>query len=241
LKLFHEVTATLVHTLLRAWRAVHVLVHRRCICAVHELELHRCICVVHELELHRGVRVLAQHHHGGRVVHEPEHRRCICVVHELAQHRLGVLVEDVNQNRRGVRELAQHHHGGRAVHELELHRCICVVRELDDLLHTDHEIRAYLMAFRHLYVVVFQKDSRHHCCAWRRVLRRVAIQLYCEHLGRVVRGVLGIQPLPPWTLALRASWPQFVLPQYDEVNRLLAWIQYRGRGLVRAFGRAAFS
>jgi hypothetical protein len=183
---------------------------------VRVLVFHRYIYAAHELELHRGV-------------------------HELAQHRLGVLVEDVNQNYRGVRELAQHHHGGRVVHELEHRRCICVVHELDDLLHTDHEIRAYLMAFRHLYVVVCQKDSRHHCCAWRRVLRRVAIPLYCEHLGRVVRVVLGIQPLPPWTLALRASWPQFVLPHHDEVNRLLSVIQYRGRGLVRAFGRAAFS
>jgi hypothetical protein len=168
LKLFRVANETLVHTLLRAWCVVRVLV------------FHRYIYAAHELELHRGV-------------------------HELAQHRLGVLVEDVNQNYRGVRELAQHHHGGRVVHELEHRRCICVVHELDDLLHTDHEIRAYLMAFRHLYVVVCQKDSRHHCCAWRRVLRRVAIPLYCEHLGRVVRVVLGIQPLPPWTLALRAS------------------------------------
>jgi hypothetical protein len=138
------------------------------------------------------------------VVREPVHRRCIYAAHELAQHRLGVLVEDVNQNHRGVRVLVVSHRGVRVVHELEHRRYICAVRELDDLPRIDHGIHACLMAFRHPCVVVCRKDSTHHYYAWHRVLQRVAIQLYCEPLGRVVRAVREIQPLPPWTLALRA-------------------------------------
>jgi hypothetical protein len=116
-----------------------------------------------------------------------------------------------------------------------------VAREPSDLLRIDHGIPVCLMAFRHPYVVVCQKGSKHHYCACCHGLRRVVIQLYSEHLGREVHAARGIQPLPPWTLAWHASWRPFVLPQHDEVNRLLAWIQYHGRDLVRAFGRAAFS
>jgi hypothetical protein len=97
------------------------------------------------------------------------------------------------------------------------------------------------MAFRHPYVVVYQKGSKHHYYACCHGLRHAVIQLYYEHLGREVRAARGIRPLPPWTLAWHASWRLFVLPQHGEVNRLLAWIQSHGRDLVRAFGRAAFS
>jgi hypothetical protein len=89
--------------------------------------------------------------------------------------------------------------------------------------------------------VVYRKDSKHHYCALLRVLQRAVIQRGCEHLDRVVREVRGIRLLPPWILALRASWQRLFLLQRGEAIRLLAWIRYRGRGLVLAFGRAAFS
>ena len=183
---------------------VRELVFHRCIYAAHELELRLCTCVVRELVRHRGVRVLVLRRRGVFVVRELVRHRCIYAAHELAQHRLGVLVEDVNQNHRGVRVLEVRRRGGLVVRVLVRRRYICAVRELDDLPRIDHGIHACLLVFRHPCVVVCRKDSTHHCCAWRRVLRRVAIQLYCEHLGRVVRVVLEIQPLPPWTLALHA-------------------------------------
>jgi hypothetical protein len=199
------------------------------------------------LEAH--VQVL--HHHDGHVVREPERRRCIYEAHVQVPHHHDGHVVGVHQNRHDEHDLVLRHHDEhdlvlhhrveRVVRELVLRRCTCVVRELDDLLRIDHGIRVCLMAFRHPYVVVCQKGSKHHYCACCHGLRRVVILLYYEHLGREVRAGHGIQPLPPWTLAWHASWRPFVLPQHDEVNPLLAWIQYRGRDLARAFGRAAFS
>jgi hypothetical protein len=112
------------------------------------------------------------------------------------------------------------------------------VRELEVHLHNGHVIH---LVFRHPCVVVYPKDSKHRYCAWRHELQPVEILLCCGHLGRVVHEVHGIRLLPPWILALRASWQQLFLLQHGEAIRLLAWIRYRGRGLVLAFGRAAFS
>jgi hypothetical protein len=113
-----------------------------------------------------------------------------------------------------------------------------VERELDGRLHSDREFR---LAFRHPCAVVFRKDSIHHYCAWLRELRRAVIQRGYGHPGRVVREAREIRPLPPWYLALHASLQQLFLPQHGEPIQLLAWIQFRGSGPVRAFGRAAFS
>jgi hypothetical protein len=112
------------------------------------------------------------------------------------------------------------------------------VREQDDHLRSDHEFR---LAFRHPCAVVYRKDSKRRYCAWRHELRRAGIQRDYEHPGREVHEVREIQPLPPWNLAWHASWQQLFLPQHGEPIQLLAWIRYRGRGLVLAFGRAAFS
>jgi hypothetical protein len=98
-----------------------------------------------------------------------------------------------------------HHHDERVVRELVLRRCTCAVRELDVHLHNDHVIH---LAFRHPCAVVFQKDSKHHYCALRHVLRRAVIQRGYEHLGREVRVVHGIRLLPPWNLPWHASWQQ---------------------------------
>jgi hypothetical protein len=219
---------------------------------VHELVLHRCTYVVRELALHRDehevgvnrnhhdghdlalhlymyvVRESVLSHHGVREVHELELRRCTYEVHELALHRDGS-------------GLALHHHGVHAEHGLGLHLYMYVVRGLDDHLRNDCVLREFQLAFRHPCVVVCPKDSKHHCCAWRHELQHVEILLCYVHLDRVVREVHGIRLLPPWILALRASWQQLFLLQRGEAIRLLAWIRYRGRGLVLAFGRAAFS
>jgi hypothetical protein len=96
-----------------------------------------------------------------------------------------------------VGDLLVRHRGERVVHESVLHRCTYEVRELDDRLRNGCVLREFRLAFRHPCVVVCLKDSKHHCCAWRHELQRVEIQLCCGRLGRVVREVRGIQPLPP--------------------------------------------
>jgi hypothetical protein len=112
-----------------------------------------------------------------------------------------------------VRVLVHHHdghdlvvrrRGGHEVRVRELHRCTCEVRGLDDRLRID---RGFRLAFRHLCAVACRKDSKHHCCALRLVLRRAGIQRDYVHLGRAVHVVREIRPLPPWYLAWRASWP----------------------------------
>jgi hypothetical protein len=131
--------------------------------------------VVHELELHHDASDLALHHHG-------EH-----VVHELELHLYMNVVDD----------LLVHHHDGRVVRESVLRRCTYAARELDGRLHNGREQREFRLAFRHPYVVVCPKDSKHHYCAWRRELQRAEIQRDCGHLGREVREVHGIRLLPP--------------------------------------------
>jgi hypothetical protein len=227
-----------------------------------ELALHLYMCdvkcLVHrhderDLVLHlRGVRVVdvSQNHRDGRVVHVLVLRRCICVVRELElrhdvsdlvlHHHDEILVR-VNQSHHDVHDLQVRHRVGRVVHELALRRCICVVRELDDHLHNGPELREFQLAFPHPYAVVYRKDSKLHCCAWRHELRRVEIRRDCEHLDRAVHEVREIQPYLPWYLAWHASWQRLSLLQHGEQIRPLAWIRYRGRGLVLAFGRAAFS
>jgi hypothetical protein len=136
--------------------------------------------VARGLGLHHDVRDLALHHRGEREVRE--------------------LVLRLYGN-----DLLVRHREGRAGRESELRRCICEVRELDGRLHYDHEFR---LAFRHPYAVVFRKDSKHHYCALRHVLRRAVIRRGYEHLDRVVHEVREIRPLPPWNLAWHASWQQ---------------------------------
>jgi hypothetical protein len=135
-------------------------------------------------------------------------------------------------------DLVAHRHDVREERELEHHLYMNAVRERDDHLHSD---RGFRLAFRHPCAVVYRKDSKRHCCALRLELRRGGIQRDCVHRGREVHEVREIQPLPPWNLAWHASWQQLFLRQHGEPIRLLAWIRYRGRGLVLAFGRAAFS
>jgi hypothetical protein len=210
---------------------------------VRVLELHRCTYVVRELALHRDeheVGVNRNHHDG----------------HDLALHLYMYVVRESVLSHRGVRvvrvlelhlymnvvdDLLVRHRGVRVVRVLVLRRCTCEVREPGDRLRNDCVLREFQLAFRHPCVVVCPKDSKHHCCAWRHELQHVEILLCYVHLDRVVREVHGIRLLPPWILALRASWQQLFLLQRGEAIRLLAWIRYRGRGLVLAFGRAAFS
>jgi hypothetical protein len=196
-----------------------LLVHRHDERVVREPVLRRCTYVVREPEHHRDVSDLALRHRGERAVRELELRLCMNVVDDLL-----------------VR-----HRGERVVREPVLRRCTCEVRESGDRLRNDCVLREFQLAFRHPCVVVCPKDSKHHCCAWRHELQHVEILLCYVHLDRVVREVHGIRLLPPWILALRASWQQLFLLQRGEAIRLLAWIRYRGRGLVLAFGRAAFS
>jgi hypothetical protein len=177
-------------------------------------------------------------------VRESVLRRCICEVNDLALHHRGELLERelvLHLYKNVVDDLLVRRHDGHVVHESVLRRCISAVRALGDRLHNGCVLREFRLAFRHPYVVVCPKDSRHHCCAWRHELQHVEILLCYVHLDRVVREVHGIRLLPPWILALRASWQQLFLLQRGEAIRLLAWIRYRGRGLVLAFGRAAFS
>jgi hypothetical protein len=153
-------------------------------------------------------------------------RLCKYEAHELLVHH-----HDGN-------DLVVRHHDVRAVRELVLRRCTCAVREWDDRLRIDPEFR---LAFRHPCAAVCRKDSKRHYCAWLHELRRAGIQRDCVHLGREVHEAREIQPLPPWNLAWHASWQQLFLLQHGEPIQLLAWIRYRERGLVLAFGRAAFS
>ena len=145
-------------------------------------------------------------HHDGRVVHVSALRRCTYVVREPEHHRD---VSDLALRHRGERvvrvlelhlymnvvdDLLVRHHDGHVVHVSVLRRCTCAVRELDVHLHNGHVIH---LVFRHPYAVVYRKDSKHHYCALRLVLRRAVIQRGCEHLDRVVREVHGIRLLPP--------------------------------------------
>jgi hypothetical protein len=128
-------------------------------------------------------------------------------VHDLGLHLYMYVVRGMVLRHDGS-DLALHHRGERAVHELVLRRCTCVAHELVDRLHNDRENHVYLMAFRHPYAVVFQRDSKHHYFAWRPELRRAEIQRGYAHLGREVPEVREIQPLQPWILAWRVSWQQ---------------------------------
>jgi hypothetical protein len=199
---------------------------------------------------------LLVHRHDERVVREREHHRCTYAVRESVLRRCTYAVHVLVLRHRGERvvrvlefhlymnavdDLLVHRHDERVVRESVLHRCTYAMRELDDRLRNDCVLREFRLAFRHPYVVACPKGSKHRYCAWRHELQRVEILPCYVHLGRVVREVHGIRLLPPWILALRASWQQLFLLQHGEAIRLLAWIRYRGRGLVLAFGRAAFS
>jgi hypothetical protein len=96
-----------------------------------------------------------------------------------------------------VDDLLVHRHDGRAVRELVRHRCTYVVHELDGRIQNGREQREFRLAFRHPYVVVCPKDSKHHYYAWRHELQRVEIRHDYEHLGREVREAHGIWLLPP--------------------------------------------
>jgi hypothetical protein len=196
-----------------------LLVHRHDERVVRESVLRRCTYAVRELEHHRDVSDLALRHRGERAERVLELRLCMNVVDDLLVH----------------------HHDGRVVRESVHRRCTYAVRVQGDRLRNDCVLREFRLVFRHPCVVVCPKDSKHRYCAWRHELQRVEILLCYVHLDRVVREVHGIRLLPPWILALRASWQQLFLLQRGEAIRLLAWIRYRGRGLVLAFGRAAFS
>jgi hypothetical protein len=197
-------------------RAGRELELRRCTGAVRELVLRRCTCAVRE----PGLRLYMN------VMREPALRLCKYVAHVLLVHH-----HDEN-------DLVVRHHDVREERGLELRRCTCEVRERDDRLRSD---RGFRLAFRHPCAVVYLKDSKRHYSAWLHELRRAGIQRGCVHLGREAHEVREIQPLPPWNLAWHASWQQLFLRQHGEPIQLLAWIRYRGRGLVLAFGRAAFS
>jgi hypothetical protein len=157
----HAAIETLVHKLRHALSAVRELALRRCICAERELALHLYMNVEPGLEHHRDGsdlaehrhdgRDLAEHHRDGRVVRELVRRRCTYEERELALH-LYMSVEPESE----------HHRDGRAGRESVLRRCICVKRGLDARLRSDREFR---LAFRHLYAVVFRKDSKRHYCA----------------------------------------------------------------------------
>ena len=149
---------------------------------------------------------LMVHRHDGRVVRESVLRRCTYVVRELerrhdvsdlALHHHDEILVRVNQSHHDVRDLQVRHRDGRVVHVLVLRRCICVEHELDDHLHNGHELREFRLAFRHPYVVVCPKGSKHHYYAWRHELQRVEIRRDYGHLGREVREVHGIRLLPP--------------------------------------------
>jgi hypothetical protein len=133
-------------------------------------------------------------------VRESVLRRCICEVNDLALHHRGELLERelvLHLYKNVVDDLLVRRHDGRVVLVLVLRRCICAVRELDGHLRNDCVQREFRLAFRHPYVVVCPKDSKHHCCAWRHELLRAEIRRDCGHLGREVREVHGIRLLPP--------------------------------------------
>jgi hypothetical protein len=193
-----------------------LVVHRHGVRAARELVLRRCTCAGREQGLHLYMNVMR----------ELVLRLYRYVEHELALHR-----HDGN-------DLVVRHHDVRAGRELEHHLYMNAVRERDDRLRSGRGVR---LAFRHPCAVVYRKDSKRRYCALRHGLRRGGIQRDCVHLGREVHEVREIQPSPPWNLAWHASWQQLFLRQHGEPIRLLAWFRYRGRGLVLAFGRAAFS
>jgi hypothetical protein len=116
-------------------------------------------------------------------------------LHHRGEHAVRVLELHLYMN--VVDDLLVHHHDGRVVRESVLRRCTYEARELDGHLHNGREQREFRLAFRHPYVVVCPKDSKHHYCAWRRELQRAEIQRDCGHLGREVREVHGIRLLPP--------------------------------------------
>ena len=158
------------------------------------------------------VRVLVHHHDGHDLVvrrrgvhevHVRELHRCTCVARVLAL-RLCKYVVRVLVHHHDGHDLVVRRRGGHEVHVREPRRCTCEVRVLDDRLRND---RGFRLAFRHLCAVACRKDSKHHCCALRLVLRRAGIQRDYVHLGRAVHVVREIRPLPPWNLAWRASWP----------------------------------
>jgi hypothetical protein len=159
--------------------------------------------VVRELVLHRGGYDLVVHRRGGHEVRGRELHRCTCEVRGLVLHLGRNVVSELVHHHDG-HDLVVHRRGGHEVRGRELHRCTCEVRGLDDRLRND---RGFRLAFRRLCAVACQKDSKHHCCALRLVLRRAGIQRDYEHLGRAVHVVREIRPLPPWYLAWRASWP----------------------------------
>ncbi len=172
------------------------------------LELHRCTCAVRESALHRGEREVGvnRNHHDGR---DLTLHLYMYVVRELALHRgvsdlvlrhhdgRVVHVLELRLYMNVVDDLLVHHHDVRAVRESVLRRCTYAVRERGDRLRNDCVLREFQLAFRHPYVVVCPKDSKHRYCAWRHELQRVEILLCCVHLGRVVREVHGIRLLPP--------------------------------------------
>jgi hypothetical protein len=131
--------------------------------------------VVREPVFRHDASDLALHHRGEHVAHVRELHLYMNVVDDLMVHR----------------------HDERVVRGSVRRRCTYEVRELDGHLHNGHEQREFRLAFRHPYVVVCPKDSKHHYCAWRHELQRVEIRRDYEHLGHEVREVLGIRLLPP--------------------------------------------
>jgi hypothetical protein len=154
-----------------------------------------------ELRLYKNVADdLLVRRHDVHVVRELELRRCTCAVRDLALHHRGELLERelvLHLYKNVVDDLLVRRHDVHVVRVLVLRRCICAVRELDGHLRNDCVQREFRLAFRHPYVVVCPKDSKHHYCAWRHELLRAEIRRGCGHLGREVREVHGIRLLPP--------------------------------------------
>jgi hypothetical protein len=157
---------------------VHELEHRRCTCGVRVLVHHRDVLAVGGYRNHHDGRDLALHlymyvGHESELSHHDGH-----VVRELVLRLYG-------------NGLLVHHHDVRVVRVRVLRRCTCGVRVLDVHLHNGHVIR---LAFRHPFAVVYRKDSKHHCCVLRHVLRRAVIRRDYGHLDRVVRGIRLLSP-----------------------------------------------
>jgi hypothetical protein len=87
-------------------------------------------------------------------------------------------VRDLLEHHRGERETREHHRDDVTVDGNQNLHGEHAVRELDDLLRSDLEIRGYLMAFRHPYVVVYQMGSTRQFHALQHVVpRRVSLTL----------------------------------------------------------------